>query len=197
MLARPGEQGGSLLIPDLYEYPVGHPPDPYGLGIAGARYGMTAVGTLPPNVSLRAVGWLGNRVPRQGKTPPQCVDRLVEAYERELVFSDFSRGYHECELCVTPQPFGHAVVRWRGRQLRISGRGHFLVASPSSSRSAWWTRFIRPARPTVYMCPPLIVHYILDHGYRPPDEFTRAVVRGTFLRSDDLVLSNPLLNDEL
>ena len=37
------------------------------------------------------------------------------------------------------------------------------------------------------MCPALILHYILDHGYRPPEEFLRALLQGAFLIGDDLV----------
>jgi hypothetical protein len=36
------------------------------------------------------------------------------------------------------------------------------------------------------MAPALLIHYIVDHGYRPPDEFTDAVLHGTFLRPNDL-----------
>jgi hypothetical protein len=39
----------------------------------------------------------------------------------------------------------------------------------------------------VYISPVLILHYILDHGYRPPDEFIEAVGQGEFLRPSDLV----------
>jgi hypothetical protein len=36
----------------------------------------------------------------------------------------------------------------------------------------------------VYVCPALILHYILDHSYRPPDEFVQAVTQGRFLTRD-------------
>jgi hypothetical protein len=37
------------------------------------------------------------------------------------------------------------------------------------------------------MAPALILHYILDHHYRPPDEFIEAVIVGSFLTSAELV----------
>jgi hypothetical protein len=39
------------------------------------------------------------------------------------------------------------------------------------------------------MCPALILHYILDHEYKPPEEFIQAVEQGRFLRPDDLEFS--------
>ncbi len=39
----------------------------------------------------------------------------------------------------------------------------------------------------VYMCPVLILHYILDHKYLPPQEFITATVQGAFLTSNDFV----------
>ena len=47
------------------------------------------------------------------------------------------------------------------------------------------------------MCPVLIVHYVIDHRYRPPDEFVKAVVEGKFLTSADLVVPDPLSDEEL
>ncbi len=38
------------------------------------------------------------------------------------------------------------------------------------------------------MAPALVLHYILDHHYRPPDEFAEAVIIGSFLTSEDLLL---------
>jgi hypothetical protein len=29
---------------------------------------------------------------------------------------------------------------------------------------------------TIYVAPNLIIHYIREHGYRPPDEFIRALL---------------------
>jgi hypothetical protein len=36
------------------------------------------------------------------------------------------------------------------------------------------------------MTPALILHYILDHGYRPPEKFLEATTAGEFLRPEDL-----------
>ena len=63
------------------------------------------------------------------------------------------------------------IVKWQGQQLRIYGHGHFL------------TRF----NGVVYISPVLIIHYTLDHGYKPPDVFIEAVRHGKFLALSDLV----------
>ena len=41
---------------------------------------------------------------------------------------------------------------------------------------------------TVYMAPSLLLHYILDHDYRPPTEFLKALSKGRFLTEDDLIV---------
>jgi hypothetical protein len=94
-----------------------------------------------------------------------------------LLFSDASLGWHGCELCTTQTqwyPGGRIgpVIRWKGQELRLYGHGHHLVQHEGR----------------VYLCPALILHYILDHGYRPPEEFIRAVIEGRFLTSDDLAV---------
>jgi hypothetical protein len=135
------------------------------------------MGQLPPGTALCAVGWLGDFVPSTGPTPLGCIDRLWDAYSRRLVFSDETMGWHNCEMCTTEAqhyPGGRIgpIIQWREQQLQLCGYGHHLV------------RFCN----AVYMCPVLILHYILEHGYRPPDEFVRAVAEGCFLTPDDLVV---------
>src|SRR5262245_1268399 len=105
------------------------------------------------------VGWLGSAVPTTGPTPDACIDRLFDAYDRRLVLSDGSLGWYDCELCSTEaewSPGGQIgpVIRWQGRELRLYGHGHHLVQHGGK----------------VYICPALILHYILDHGYCPPAE---------------------------
>jgi len=94
-----------------------------------------------------------------------AVDRLMLAYESERIISDASRGWHDCEICTTREqryPGGMAgpVVRWRGRDLRLYGHGHYLVRNEN----------------VVYIAPALLLHYILDHQYRPHGEFLEAVL---------------------
>src|SRR5262249_18313334 len=114
--------------------------------------------------------------PRVGKTPPLCLARLVDAHDRGLVFNDYSRGWHSCEVCVRADTHPYCEVFWGGRTLELYGHGHFIVLAN------------RPLlrRRVAYMFPALLLHYIVDHRYRPPDEFVSAVLDGEFLNEDNL-----------
>jgi len=164
-----------VFIPDMQEFPSGHPPTPYGFPLLLIVREVVGRGVLPAGTILRAVGWLGNQVPRSGDTREECVDRLVLAYESDWVFDDCTKGWHECEICTTKEqrrPGGKIgpVIHWRGRDLRLIGHGHYLIRSQD----------------IVYMAPGLVLHYILDHHYRPPNEFVDAVIAGSFLTDEDL-----------
>ena len=124
-------------------------------------------GKVPDDLEVRMVGWLGRRVPITEETPAGCVDGLMTAHKPGTIIRDFSLGSHDCEVCDAP----HATtVRWRGRSLRLNGLGHHFVRLGD----------------VVYMCPELLLHYVLRHGYLPPSEFVQAVMEGTFMAECDL-----------
>jgi hypothetical protein len=162
-------------IPDLTRLPADHPPSPYDFPLplkSGDKWGA---GGLPHGSVLVAVGWLGNSVNSSGSVEDDVVDALLEAYVSKAVFSDGTAGWHDCELCPGPEAWyseGQVgpVIRWRGAQVRLYGHGHHLLKHGS----------------IIYIAPALILHYILDHGYRPPQEFLEATTAGHFLGPDDL-----------
>ena len=164
-----------MKIPDLKAFPPDHHPSPYGFPLplrAGEQWG---IGHLPEGTTLIAVGWLGKSVPSTGRVNDDVVDALLEAYETEAVFPDGTHGWHDCELCPGPEAWYSngkigPMICWRGREVRLYGHGHYLLRHNAN----------------VYMAPALILHYILDHGYRPPVAFLDAVSSGTFLRGEDL-----------
>ena len=123
-------------------------------------------GKLPNGLTLRAVGWLERPGFPTGSVSRDCVDALVAL--QGGVFHDGYRGIHSCTLCGKTLP----EVRWRGRKVVLKGHGHYLVQLGQ----------------IVYMAPSLLLHYMLDHEYRPPDEFVQAVVQGRFLTEDDLII---------
>jgi hypothetical protein len=163
-------------IPDLTRFPPDHPPSPYAFPLplkSGEKWG---VGRLPEGSALVAVGWLGNSVQSSGPVAEEVVDLLFEAYETKAVFSDGTAGWHNCELCPGPEAWYSdgkvgPFIRWRGQQVRLYGHGHHLLRHGSIT----------------YMIPALILHYILDHRYRPPQEFLEATVAGEFLRPEQLL----------
>jgi YqeY-like protein len=160
-----------MLIVDLEELP-GRDPSPYG-AVERERDGTRGEMLLPQSTVLRAVGWLGNQVPSSGDTPPECIDRLLIAYESEMVFRLGGLGPHGCEICTDKKPMELCapVIHWRDRAVQLYGHGHYLVRR----------------KDIVYVTPALVLHYILDHRYRPPDEFVKAVIDGAILTNEDLV----------
>jgi len=104
------------------------------------------------------IGWLDGEHPyTQGTSPDGFVDRLWD-FCREFV--DQTRGAHLCELCSEPT-FGVRMLRgdeelWFGTaEIRVFGLDG-----------------------TTYAAPNLIYHYVVDHGYLPPEAFVRAVLEG-------------------
>ena len=163
-------------IKELTQFPAGHPPSPYNFPIQlqkGNKWGNVF---LQDGLTLLAIGWLGDCIPSRGATSSKCISQLWEAYESELFFLDGTAGWHDCELCHGEDewyPGGKVgpIPEWQGRQLRIYGHGHFLIHYNE----------------TVYLSPVLILHYILDHEYKPPGVFIEAVEEGKFLTPKDLV----------
>lgn len=151
-------------VSDLHEFPKNHPPSPYGKPLLVVKVGD---GVLPDGLTLRAVGWLERPGFTTGTVPKDCIAALVEGL-RGGIFSDGTRGYHDCTLCGKFMP----EIKWKRRGIRLQGHGHYLVQQGQR----------------VYMAPSLLLHYVLDHGYRPPDEFLDAVLKGRFLTEEDLVV---------
>jgi hypothetical protein len=151
-------------LSDLHEFPKNHPPSPYGKPVSVIKVGD---GTLPGGLTLRAVGWLEQSGFATGTVPKSCIGALVEAL-RGCIFSDGYRGYHTCTLCGKFLP----EIKWKRRRIRLQGHGHYLVQLGH----------------VVYMAPALLLHYILDHSYCPPDEFLDALLNGRFLTEKDLII---------
>ena len=163
-------------IEDLTRFPQNHPPSPYNFPIQLKKGNNWGQGVLRDGLILCAIGWLGENIPSEGKTPSECISRLWHTYKPRYIISDGTAGFHNCELCFDEEewyPDGDAgpIVRWQGLKLRVYGHGHFLLHYKEN----------------VYLSPALILHYILDHGYKPPDIFIEAVLNGEFLALSDLL----------
>ena len=128
----------------------------------------------PADLKLRAVGWLSEDEPFPiGPVEPSVIARL-----RQLLETPFSPwmylGYHRCELCT--------VTRAEGSLERIR-RGRFpdwSIDVPTTVfryKCEGTRNLFVPGEREVYGCPELILHYIGAHGYAPPEEFCRAVLR--------------------
>jgi hypothetical protein len=106
----------------------------------------------------RAVGWLeAEHEFVRGDVPSDAMGRL------ELLFQHawqpvYAKGWHDCSLCgftVKNPP----IMREIGGRKELLGVKNLLV----------------PAGDVIYAAPSLIIHYIEDHGYKPPDEFLEAL----------------------
>lgn len=103
------------------------------------------------------VGWLGTGLPHPtGEVPPGFVDALIVLAD-DMRHS--TRGFHGCPFCLAESP-----VRVRSERLARPvplGMAEIHVPGPDG---------------VVYAAPTLVIHYITDHGYRPPQEFIDAVL---------------------
>lgn len=152
-----------MQLPDLYEFPAGHPPSPYNHPVDVIKSGY---GLLPDGLVLRAVGWIDGKIFSSGEVDEVHVALLIHGLDR--VFRDGYRGVHSCALCKQSD----ATLKWRNRKVEVKATGHYLLRLDK----------------VVYVAPTFLLHYILDHQYRPPEEFLIALENGRFLTEDDLLV---------
>jgi hypothetical protein len=125
------------------------------------------------SATVYAIGWIGSAVQSRGDTPEECIHRLLDAYEAGHRFSDGTMGLHICDVCRPPVILGERVPHafaWKGRQAWLRGHGYHLVHNGGA----------------LFVCPAMILHYIVDHQYQPPAPFVDAVVKGRILTEGDL-----------
>lgn len=107
---------------------------------------------------FRAVGWLERgRDFTVGKVDERCVGRLAELLAEPWQPVHFL-GFHQCDLCEVEQP---PEAFRLGRWTVSLGATNLFLPAPGIG---------------ILVAPSMVVHYICDHGYRPPDVFLRAVM---------------------
>lgn len=112
--------------------------------------------THPPTLN---VGWLASGHEfAKGEVPSPFVVRLQELLVHARTRQ--TRGFHECELCADPHPPG-SYLDYNSANPRLS----------SAEIRAVGIDGVRFAAPT------LVLHYITEHGYSPPESFIEAVLR--------------------
>jgi predicted enzyme related to lactoylglutathione lyase len=122
-----------------------------------SEYKSKAYPLLPPFKEVLTVGWLaeGHEYPT-GEVDAETIDKLNLLLESPKTHALQSRGFHECDLCSIEQ---RVYPSYKDRQIALGSAELWI---PSSGG-------------VIYAAPNLIVHYIEDHGYRPPDAFINAV----------------------
>ena len=105
------------------------------------------------------VGWLdvAHEYPR-GAVAEDFVRRL-----RQLCATGTAktRGWHRCNLCPRSAPYPVAIAVANDDQYYV---GDAEIRVPQNG-------------PVVYAAPTMVIHYVLEHGYRPPAGFIDAVLR--------------------
>jgi hypothetical protein len=108
---------------------------------------------------LIAVGWLEESYPYpQGAIGDELFERLVEVMALSFWSAPgYFMGFHECSLC----PHGERVQQtfsFRGRRFGMGSVNLFL-----------------PGETALFVAPSLVIHYVRDHSYRPPEAFCQAL----------------------
>jgi hypothetical protein len=106
-----------------------------------------------PLPGVLAVGWLSLTHPFQhGIVPVSLVEKLqVLAVTRSV---NQMRGFHICEFCASPE-----------LPISMNGVERFL-----GSAEIWI-----PGSNVLLAAPDMIVHYVRDHEYRPPELYLQAL----------------------
>lgn len=113
------------------------------------------------------VGWIETDKPfLTGPVPPPFIEKL--AWTCVFTREQQTRGLHECSLC-PPMKYGFHHVT-------IEGVKHVLGSAEIRVRG-------QQGR---YAAPNLILHYVVEHGYRPPDDFIAGILCITDSLSRDM-----------
>ena len=113
---------------------------------------------------LIAVGWLDEAHPyTQGKVNEAFLDKLVDLLVKPWAPMYFL-GYAECPFCALDS-YG---VRYKDKKIVVGALNLFV-----------------PGEGFLYAAPSMIAHYILEHGYAPPEEFQEAVLHCPTMRSPE------------
>lgn len=114
-----------------------------------------------PNPKVLNIGWLGEGQPfSQGPVARPFFRVLLRLTESPV---NLYRGTHECEFCELPHNSIQHLWRYRDRRARVrEGNGEIRVPGLNG---------------IIYVAPVLIVHYIAEHQYQPPQEFIDAVLQ--------------------
>jgi|GEM_PF-1211002 len=120
-----------------------------------------------PDIGRRAVGWLDGSQPFE--TGPVGSDAVHEQFVEVLRWAAINRsittfrGFHNCNLADCD--YGTEA---NPREYELLGAQRIEV---HDGRSTW------------FVAPNLILHYVVDHDYQPPDAFVRATLTGRWAES--------------
>jgi len=138
------------------------------LAAAWHRFWMPFYRDLSPHTErgdrVLAVGWLAHGEPFATGAFPEDLLACLLSRPPDVV----SAGSHWCELCLP------TANRFFSEESPRVASGSYVFVIPGT-------------RGTTYVAPALICHYITEHGYAPPEEFTAALRVECARRSPDKV----------
>ncbi|WP_234731832.1 DUF7919 family protein [Acidocella facilis] len=113
-----------------------------------------------PQLGLLNIGWLSGEYP----FPQGIPNEDFVAVLRKLVATPVRlfRGSHLCEFCPKPPT--------------ILSKGGIPMLAPLPGTTGNGEIHIKTANNTTYVAPVLILHYVTDHHYLPPQEFIDAAL---------------------
>lgn len=124
-----------------------------------------------------AIGWLDHKHPfSEGSSSRELVEKLATYIQSARAPGVFA-GFHRCELCnydTWATPFSQP----KSSDPLVTGQG-------LGTRNL----FIPNGEGQLYVIPSLALHYIIDHGYRPPEEFLSALSSCPHPQSWDYLLN--------
>lgn len=112
-----------------------------------------------------SVGWLAAKQPyTQGDVSVAFTDHLWVLCRNSVLHM---LGYHKCPFCSNSafgvlEQNGSEELRLGSAEIRVLGKNKIIYAAPD-----------------------LIYHYVVEHHYRPPNEFVQAVLEGPLPESPE------------
>jgi hypothetical protein len=125
---------------------------------------------------LLAVGWLERKYPyNRGTADLRVIDRFAEFLVNQgLHFPLAFLGSHSCSLCPSDD------VRWEQRAddrwKYVAGGALLRIEFKGKRTPLGITNLFVPGKSVVYVAPSLMLHYMADHGYVPPQAFCDALL---------------------
>jgi len=111
----------------------------------------------PGMPEMKNVGWLDSAHPfPRGSTPKEFKAKLFDLC---FQYAMATSGYHNCDFCPRRKDAGALKVRRKWRSIWLGTAEIHVIY-----------------RGTTYAAPNMIYHYVVDHDYRPPEEFVEAVI---------------------
>jgi hypothetical protein len=114
-------------------------------------------------IPILNVGWLGLDDFETGDTSPEFKEKLFQFCLDQNIVA-IARGFQECVFC------GMSWSDWGGKHPDYGPNACWMSIGDGEIRVL--------GNSVIYAAPALIYHYVVEHYYKPPQEFVNAVLKG-------------------